>query len=79
MKRTHALIAVLALMSMTTAAHAANAQEREQGMFPERVVSSQVISPAQWREDRLSAMLPTAGVGDKAESKQTRCMALGKC
>ena len=79
MKRTHALIAVLALMSMTTEAHAANAQEREQGMFPARVVSSQVISPAQWRMDRFSAMTPMAPAGDKAKSKQTRRMALGKC
>lgn len=78
MKRTHALIAVLALMSMTTAAQVANAREREQGIFLERVVSSQVIPPAQWREDRFPAMTPTTA-GDKAHSKQTRCMSLGKC
>ena len=77
MKRTHVLIAVLALMSMTAAAQVANAREREQGTFLERVGSSQVVSPAQRREDRLSAMTPVAG--DRAHSKQTRCMALGTC
>lgn len=76
MKRTHALIAVLALMSMTAAAQVAHAQAREQGASLERVASLQAISPAQWRQDRASAMTPI--VGDKAESKQTRRMALGK-
>ncbi len=77
MKRTHVLIAVLALMSMTAAAQVANAQERGQTSSLERAVGSQLISPAQGREDRIPAMAPTAG--DKAHSKQTRCMALGRC
>ena len=63
MKRTHVLIAVLALMSMTAAAQVAHAQEWEQGSSL-RVVASQAMSPT---------------IGDRAHSKQTRRMALGKC
>jgi hypothetical protein len=77
MKRTHALIAVLALMSMTAAAQVANAQEQEPGIFLERAGSPTLISPTQRREGRVSAMTPI--VGDRAHSKQTRKMALGKC
>lgn len=77
MKPTHALIAVFALISMTTTAQVAKAQDRGHGISPERAVSSHVVSPAHWREDRFPAMTPI--VGDKAHSKQTRCMALGTC
>lgn len=77
MKRTHALIAAFALMSMTVAAQVASAQEGEQGVSLDRVVSSQIVLPAQWGGNRASAMAPI--VGDKAHSKQTRRMALGKC
>lgn len=76
MKRTHVLIAVLALMSMTAAAQVANAQEPEQGISLERVVSSKTIPAEHLRNGRFSAM---GLIEDKAESKQTRCMALGKC
>jgi len=68
MKHTHALIAVLALMSMTAAAQVAHAR----GMAPEGLGSPQLMAPAQGR-----AMVPI--VGDRAHSKQTRCMALGRC
>lgn len=73
MKQTHVLIAVLTLMSMTAAVQVAHAQ----GGFPAGMESPSFIGPVQGREGRLPAM--TSMVGDRAHSKQTRCMSLGKC